>query len=456
MPAGHRGRHVVGGDDDDGEDATGDFARLGLGGFRRTVLPASSAPARMVFVSGGIQGGTIDETFARHGASSDDEDDDDDGGGGDDDDDDGMGDGEVERYSYADMQRILAMDLRGDDGDAGPCSPSSDSESDADSGSGSSDVASDAESDSGSDSGSDASESERDGDASDEATAGEEGATRPAGEGVAGQAAAARLSTPRASHAAPARAAAGAAPPAAAMSADALLSFLVAQPAILSMTLRRPGKGALGALAWRAEELDIEIVSEGNAIVLTKAGPGPATGPARGSAGSKQGAAAQLELGEALAAEYRGLGGSGKKAMPKHMKKQLKAAKRIRAQQLDFAAQRRLLHEVLTLSGGLSFGGKKGTHRFPRARSEPRHGSAGSGTRRAYDPAATNDAATRLTTTRHLEAIGEENKGHQMLKMMGWAGGALDGTPEGLSTPLTVDVRKGRSGLGHGYEVRTA
>ena len=222
------------------------------------------------------------------------------------------------------------------------------------------------------------------------------------------------------------------------------------------MTLRRPGKGALGALAWRAEELDIEIVSEGNAIVLTKAGPGPATGPARGSAGSKQGAAAQLELGEALAAEYRGLGGSGKKAMPKHMKKQLKAAKRIRAQQLDFAAQRRLLHEVLTLSGGLSFGGKKGTHRFPRARSEPRHGSAGSGTRRAYDPAATNDAATRLTTTRHLEAIGEENKGHQMLKMMGWAGGALDGTPEGLSTPLTVDVRKGRSGLGHGYEVRTA
>jgi hypothetical protein len=144
--------------------------------------------------------------------------------------------------------------------------------------------------------------------------------------------------------------------------------------------------------------------------------------------------------------QYKGHG--GKKTMPKHLKKQLKAARRVRAQELDYAAQKRLLHDVHSLSGAL-----RGDGRHGRCYSEPRLTKRGGhqtgSAKRGGRPPMPDDPATRLITTRHLTAISEDNKGHQMLRMMGWAGGGLGTAGEGLATPLTVDMRKGRKGLGH-------
>jgi hypothetical protein len=469
---------VYGGADSGDDDVDADFARLGVGGLRRKgrrpLVDVSTVSSRMTFVSGGMQGGTIDDWRVQHlapaaaaeldGDESDARDDDEDSDGGEEHgEEDEEADGEAgdlaededavdeERYSLADMHKILAMDL----GDGGRADESSDDDDDGDVYDDDDESDSDDSEGSGSSDDSDASDdtdtdSDEDSDEIDDILARAEER-----EGFAARGAdAADGGAPRAP---PLRAAtapsSGPAQPAA-LSATQLLELLAAQPALLSLTLRRPAKGELGALAWRADELDVEIISEGSAIVLTKCGPG--AGGGRGSAGRAgaaraRGSAVELDAADRLLADFHGLGGK-KKTMPKHLKKQLKAARRIRTQELDFAAQRRLMAEVLALSGGMRGAGR--AHTEPRATKRGAHfppsGKKGKGKGGGFRAAtAEHDPATRLTTTRNLAALGEDNKGHQLLTMMGWAGGGLGAAGEGLATPLTVDMRSGRKGLGH-------
>eukprot|EP00966_Prymnesium_polylepis_P240233 5555476-Prymnesium_polylepis.1 len=57
----------------------------------------------------------------------------------------------------------------------------------------------------------------------------------------------------------------------------------------------------------------------------------------------------------------------------------------------------------------------------------------------------------QLSTTRGLQPIADDNRGHQMLRQMGWDGGALgrsDQDGNGIMAPIEVEVRRGREGLG--------
>mmetsp|Transcript_8414 Transcript_8414/g.20552 ORF Transcript_8414/g.20552 Transcript_8414/m.20552 type:complete len:376 (+) Transcript_8414:233-1360(+) len=221
------------------------------------------------------------------------------------------------------------------------------------------------------------------------------------------------------------------------------LELFARQPLLLSLTIRRPGKGELGSLAWRASELDVDCISEGNSIVLTKSGPGPYASGGSGAGGKRKGGTHKPGLAaqdpEAMAMAWKGT----KKTMPKHLKKQLKAARRIRVQELEFQQQQRLLREVLANGQAMQRGVYKGGRHGARDKLPGHRNKGGGGAARGPDPAA------QLTTTRHLEAIGEDNKGHQLLRAIGWNGGSLGATGDGLSTPITVDVRRGRRGLGH-------
>lgn len=56
-----------------------------------------------------------------------------------------------------------------------------------------------------------------------------------------------------------------------------------------------------------------------------------------------------------------------------------------------------------------------------------------------------------MIDTAEAKPLGEENKGFKMLQAMGWggSGGGLGAMGQGTATPLSVQTRQGRTGLGH-------
>ena len=215
-----------------------------------------------------------------------------------------------------------------------------------------------------------------------------------------------------------------------------LLRAFAAEPLAVSLTLQRPaGRSAasfLGEVAWCADELGCTARSSDRPGELTIWRSGAAGDAGSAPAGGRSARrTARADDGEAHEGEWRPQGGGGgrsggKKAsahrtMPKHLRKALRRAKWAEVQ--PDGAQ-----------------GGSGSSRAPA------QAARGGGTPGGSRAAGGGLSPGGIQTTRGLQAIGDDNVGHQMLVKMGWNGGALAGGA--LAEPLSVDVHAKRGGLG--------